>query len=69
MLQQTTVRAVLPYYERFVRRFPGWKELACAREDEVLALWSGLGYYARAATSASRPGGLSRRVAGSSPGT
>ena len=48
MLQQTTVRAVLPYYERFVRRFPGWKELACAREDEVLALWSGLGYYARA---------------------
>jgi A/G-specific adenine glycosylase len=48
MLQQTTVRAVLPYYGRFMRRFPGWKELASAREDEVLALWSGLGYYARA---------------------
>jgi len=48
MLQQTQVRAAIPYYERFVARFPTLEALAAAREDEVLALWSGLGYYARA---------------------
>lgn len=47
MLQQTQVSAVIPYYERFVRRFPTVAELAAASEDEVLRLWSGLGYYAR----------------------
>jgi A/G-specific adenine glycosylase len=47
MLQQTQVRRVLPYYARFVARFPTLEALAAAREDEVLALWSGLGYYAR----------------------
>ena len=47
MLQQTQVRTVLPYYARFVARFPTLEALAAAREDEVLALWSGLGYYAR----------------------
>jgi A/G-specific adenine glycosylase len=48
MLQQTTVRAVLPYYEAFLKRFPTLKALAEEPEEEVLALWSGLGYYHRA---------------------
>jgi A/G-specific adenine glycosylase len=47
MLQQTQVAAVIPYYERFLRRFPTVHALAAADEDEVLRLWSGLGYYAR----------------------
>src|SRR5512138_3992841 len=47
MLQQTQVRTALPYYARFVARFPTLEALAAAGEDEVLALWSGLGYYAR----------------------
>jgi len=47
MLQQTQVSAVIPYYERFLRRFPTIEALAAASEDEVLRLWSGLGYYAR----------------------
>ena len=47
MLQQTQVSAVIPYYERFLRRFPAVAALAAASEDEVLRLWSGLGYYAR----------------------
>jgi A/G-specific adenine glycosylase len=47
MLQQTRVATVLPYYERFVARFPTLGALATAREDDVLALWGGLGYYAR----------------------
>jgi A/G-specific adenine glycosylase len=48
MLQQTQVAVVIPYYLRFVERFPDVGALAAAGEDEVLALWSGLGYYARA---------------------
>ncbi|MDE2413131.1 MAG: A/G-specific adenine glycosylase [Comamonadaceae bacterium] len=48
MLQQTQVATVLDYYARFLRRFPDVRGLAAAREDEVLALWSGLGYYSRA---------------------
>jgi A/G-specific adenine glycosylase len=48
MLQQTRVTAVLEHYEEFLRRFPDLKALAAAREDEVLAAWSGLGYYRRA---------------------
>src|SRR5438067_13243707 len=47
MLQQTQVAAVIPYYERFLRAFPSVQALAEASEDEVLRLWSGLGYYAR----------------------
>ncbi|MEK6243269.1 MAG: A/G-specific adenine glycosylase [Pseudomonadota bacterium] len=47
MLQQTQVAAVIPYYERFLARFPDVAALAGASEDEVLQLWSGLGYYAR----------------------
>jgi len=48
MLQQTQVGTVKPYYERFMRRFPDVRTLAAASVDEVLHLWSGLGYYARA---------------------
>jgi len=48
MLQQTRVVAVIPYYERFLERFPTIQSLAEAPEEEVLRLWSGLGYYSRA---------------------
>ena len=48
MLQQTTVVAVIPYFERFLKRFPTVKDLAQAEESEVLKLWEGLGYYRRA---------------------
>ena len=48
MLQQTQVATVLPFYERFVARFPTVEALAAAPLDDVLKLWSGLGYYARA---------------------
>ncbi len=48
MLQQTQVSTVIPYYERFLARFPTPKDLAEASEDQVMALWTGLGYYSRA---------------------
>ena len=48
MLQQTQVATVIPYYERFMARFPDVQSLAAAPLDEVLHLWTGLGYYARA---------------------
>jgi A/G-specific adenine glycosylase len=48
MLQQTRAQAVIPYYERFLRRFPTVEALAAAVEDEVLTRWAGLGYYSRA---------------------
>jgi A/G-specific adenine glycosylase len=47
MLQQTRVAAVIPYYRRFLERFPDVRALAEAPEEEVLRLWSGLGYYSR----------------------
>jgi len=48
MLQQTTVTAVIPYYERFLSLFPTVRNLADAPDDRVMAAWAGLGYYARA---------------------
>lgn len=48
MLQQTRVSTVIPYYERFLRRFPTVNHLARARLDTVLKMWEGLGYYSRA---------------------
>lgn len=48
MLQQTQVSSVIPYYQRFLGRFPDIAALAAAAEDDVLAHWSGLGYYSRA---------------------
>lgn len=47
MLQQTQVATVIPYFERFMTRFPRLADLAAAEVDEVLRYWSGLGYYAR----------------------
>ncbi|HEV2818403.1 MAG TPA: A/G-specific adenine glycosylase [Allosphingosinicella sp.] len=48
MLQQTTVAAVRPYFEAFTRRWPNVEALAAAADEEVMAAWAGLGYYARA---------------------
>lgn len=48
MLQQTQVATVIPYFHRFIARFPTIADLACAPEQEVLRLWQGLGYYSRA---------------------
>jgi len=48
MLQQTQVATVIPYFDRFIARFPTVNDLAVAPQDEVLHLWTGLGYYARA---------------------
>lgn len=48
MLQQTRVDTVIPYFQRFLDRFPTLEDLAEAHEDEVLKLWEGLGYYSRA---------------------
>jgi A/G-specific adenine glycosylase len=48
MLQQTTVKAVIPYFQRFIARWPEVAELAAAELDDVLAAWAGLGYYSRA---------------------
>ena len=70
MLQQTTVEAVLPRYRRFLVRFPTVAALAAAPEREVLAEWSGLGYYARArnlrraAREVARAGGFPRTLPG-----
>lgn len=48
MLQQTQVRTAIPYFERFMQELPTVQELAAASEDQVLHLWTGLGYYSRA---------------------
>ncbi|MDE5285482.1 MAG: A/G-specific adenine glycosylase, partial [Buchnera aphidicola] len=48
MLQQTTVKTVIPYFQKFLKKFPNIKILSSSTLDEVLYLWSGLGYYARA---------------------
>jgi len=65
MLQQTRAQTAIPYYERFLARFPDCETLAAAREEEVLALWSGLGYYARARNL--RRGAIAVRQAGGFP--
>ena len=48
MLQQTTVKAVIPYYEKFMKAFPNKKALAQARLEDIYSRWAGLGYYSRA---------------------
>ncbi len=70
MLQQTTVAAVIPYYGRFLTRFPDIAALAAADEAAVMAAWAGLGYYARArnlhacARAVAAAGGFPRDLAG-----
>jgi A/G-specific adenine glycosylase len=70
MLQQTTVTATIPYYERFLIRFPTVEALAAAPLEDVLAAWAGLGYYARArnlhgcARAVAAAGGFPRDLAG-----
>ena len=67
MLQQTQVSAVVPYYRRFLERFPDLASLAAAPEDDVLAVWSGLGYYARARNLHSAARAIVERHAGVFP--
>jgi A/G-specific adenine glycosylase len=69
MLQQTTVKVVTPYYEAFLARFPTAADLAAAPEEEVLAAWSGLGYYHRARNLQRGARHLIQHHAGSFPRT
>jgi A/G-specific adenine glycosylase len=48
MLQQTQAKTVIPYFQRFIERFPSVEVLAKGSQDEVLSMWAGLGYYSRA---------------------
>ena len=69
MLQQTQVSTVLNYYPRFLQRFPDVSELANAQLDDVLGLWSGLGYYSRARNLHKCAQEIMSRHAGKFPGT
>ncbi len=69
MLQQTTVAAVVPYYERFVAAFPTVAALAAAAPDAVMKLWEGLGYYSRARNLHAAARILAARHGGSIPST
>jgi len=68
MLQQTRVETVIPYFERFLSRYPTVSDLARAELDEVLSLWSGLGYYRRARELYKCAREVSERFAGVFPG-
>jgi len=48
MLQQTQVKTVIPFYKKFVKKYPNLKSIALAKEEDILALWTGLGFYRRA---------------------
>jgi A/G-specific adenine glycosylase len=67
MLQQTQVATVIPYFERFLARFPDVRSLAAADLDEVIALWAGLGYYARARNMHKASGAMVERHGGEFP--
>ena len=67
MLQQTRVATVIPYFERFMDRFPTVGDLAAAEIDEVIALWAGLGYYARARNLHRAAGLIAERHGGAMP--
>lgn len=69
MLQQTQVATVIPYYERFMQRFPSVEQLAEADQDEVLHHWTGLGYYARARNLHKTAGVVVEQFAGILPDT
>ena len=63
MLQQTQVVTVIPYYQRFLQRFPTVADLAAADEQDVFRLWEGLGYYRRGDNFTRQPDGLRRNTA------
>lgn len=67
MLQQTTVAAVVPYFERFLERFPDVRTLAAADVEDVLRLWEGLGYYSRARNLYKAAGEIVRQHNGEFP--
>jgi A/G-specific adenine glycosylase len=69
MLQQTTVKAVIPYYKRFLARWPKVEALADAPREDVLAAWAGLGYYARARKLHECAGVIAREHGGKFPRT
>ena len=69
MLQQTTVKAVIPYYRKFLARWPRVAELAAADLNEVLAAWAGLGYYSRARNLHACARVVAERHGGSFPGS
>ena len=69
MLQQTTVTAVIPFYERFLARWPTVEALAAATLDDVLAAWAGLGYYSRARNLHKCASIVAERFAGRFPQT
>jgi A/G-specific adenine glycosylase len=69
MLQQTQVQTVLPYYRRFLQRFPDVRSLAVASEADVLALWAGLGYYSRARNLRRAAVTVVEKFGGEIPGT
>src|SRR5258708_24373146 len=69
MLQQTTVKAVAPYFTRFIARWPTVRALAAAPLDDVLKLWAGLGYYARARNPHACANAVTERHGGSFPTT
>src|SRR3954463_22195 len=68
MLQQTRVETVIPYFERFLERFPRVESLAGAEIDEVLKMWSGLGYYRRARVLYATAREVTERYGGVFPG-
>ncbi|MEO8216533.1 MAG: A/G-specific adenine glycosylase [Acidobacteriota bacterium] len=67
MLQQTRMEVVVPYFERFIQKFPDVQALAASDLDEVLSIWSGLGYYRRARMLHQAAQVISERHAGSLP--
>ena len=69
MLQQTQVATVIPYYERWLRRFPDFQTLAAAPESEVLHAWQGLGYYTRARNLHATAQRISQQHGGKCPGS
>ncbi|QPJ63944.1 MAG: A/G-specific adenine glycosylase [Candidatus Nitrohelix vancouverensis] len=69
MLQQTQVKTVLPYYQRWMQRFPNVRSLADAPEPQVLKLWEGLGYYSRARNMKKAAREILDRFAGQVPNT
>src|SRR3569832_2263837 len=69
MLQQTRVQTVIPYWERWMQRFPTVTALATAPLDDVLAAWAGLGYYSRARNLHAGAKAVSDKLGGALPST